>query len=152
MKYIGVRLDWDEMEKLLNRKVPRLNGKMSENIRSIALKAGINKTLRGRQLHLYSVTDEEYAKLMSPKMRTWAGLKITSDLRPLLCVDEASLDQKIADTNRHYPRKMSREQYKIYKQHLHDSISECIQFLDNDGRRKSRVINDQRFNDLFCIG
>ena len=150
-KYIGVRLSFEEIRTLLNRSVSRLNNSMSEHIRSVALERGLNKTLRGRRLEFYVVTEEEYNKLISPKMKTWAGLK-NVDFRPLICVDRSQSQQVVANVNSQYPSRMNSELFRKYQKQMREELSLCVEILDNDGRRKSRVIDDQQFNDLFCIG
>jgi len=149
-KYIGVRLSFEEIRTLLNRSVYRLNTSMSEHLRSVALERGLNKTLRGRRLEFYVVTQEEYNKLISPKMKTWAGLQ-NVDFRPLICVDRSQAQQVCASVNSQYPNRMNTELFRKYQKQMREELGLCVEILDYDGRRAARAVSQDQFNSLFSM-
>ena len=90
--YIGTRAKWNDIGDVLGRDdVARLNQGLSKSIRTSVMKSGIKKTEQGARLEFYSVSNDEFDKLMKEQ---------DTRVRPLVRVDEELLNKTLTDVNK----------------------------------------------------
>lgn len=134
--YIGNRLSFDDMGSVLGSSVYRLNNRLSETLRSIALRKGIAKTKNKKKLVFYSVEEEQFESLLKPQAATLIALKNNLQWLPLIAVDEEKMSSSLKEVNQKYGGRMNREAYKIYNNELQKALDECVVPLNNDRKIK----------------
>jgi hypothetical protein len=134
--YIGNRLSFDEMSTILGTNAMRLNNRLSETLRSIALRKGIAKTKNKKKLVFYSVDEKQFELLIKPHTAIMIALKNNLQWLPLIAVDVEKMSSSLEEVNQKYVGRMNRETYKIYNTELEKALDECVVPLNNDRKKK----------------
>lgn len=142
--YIGTRSDWDTMSEVAGSSVAKLNNRMSETIRSVAMKQGVKKTQDGKKLEFYLVNEEQFAKLTSPATATLVALKHGKDWLPLIAVDKALMSDAIQKVNAKYGSRMPRSEFAKYTAELQTAVESAVVKLAEDKKiAREKFYNDQ---------
>jgi hypothetical protein len=130
--YIGTRSNWNTMNDVAGTSVSKLNTRMSETIRSAALKQGIKKTQDGKKLEFYLVSEEQLQKLTNPATATLAALKHGADWHPLIAVDKDIMVAAISQVNAKYGNRMPRDVFAKYNAELLAGVESAVVKLAED--------------------
>jgi hypothetical protein len=131
--YVGCRCSFSEMSKIAGANVPRLNQKMSETIRKIAMDLGIKKNTKdGGRLEFYSVDADTFATITAPKMSTFVALKADTDYRPLIAVDRDLMVSAIQTVNSQFTGRMDYDTHNKYLVALKQAVSSAVVKLQDD--------------------
>jgi len=125
--YIGTRADWSKMNKTLNQSVSRLNERLSQDLRNIALEKGIKKTEQGNKLLFYSVSNSQLDSLMT-----------NNEVRPLLKVDDELMSEKLNKVNSSFPRRMNPNEFSQYKKQLKEAMTDCVEVIGTDTNERAK--------------
>jgi hypothetical protein len=122
--YIGTRAKWNDIGDVLGRDdVARLIQGLSKSIRTSVMKSGIKKTEQGARLEFYSVSNDEFDKLMKEQ---------DTRVRPLVRVDEELLNKTLTDVNNKYGGRMDYDTHKKYKIELAEGFDKCVEIIGDD--------------------
>jgi hypothetical protein len=130
--YIGTRSDWNTMSAVAESSVAKLNPRMSETIRSAAMKQGIKKTQDRKKLEFYLVSEEQFKKLTSPATATLVALKHGKDWHPLIAVDKDIMTDAIQKVNAKYGNRMPRDVFAKYNAELQTAVESAVVKLAED--------------------
>jgi hypothetical protein len=136
--YIGTRAKWNDIGDVLGRDdVARLNQGLSKSIRTSVMKSGIKKTEQGARLEFYSVSNDEFDKLMKEQ---------DTRVRPLVRVDEELLNKTLTDVNNKYGGRggsMDYDTHRKYKIKLAEGFDKCVEIIGDDlnTRKKPDKLN-----------
>jgi hypothetical protein len=132
--YIGCRCSFSEMEKVVGNKVSRLNQKMSERIRRVAMDMGIKKNTKdGGRLEFYLVDEDAFNNLTLPSMMTYVALKADTDYRPLVAVDRELMATAIETINAQYGHQgMDYKTYNKYNADLTKAVMSSVVKIQDD--------------------
>jgi hypothetical protein len=153
--YIGSRSSWDTMSAVAESSVAKLNARMSETIRSVAMKQGIKKTQDGKKLEFYLVNEEQFKKLTSPSTATLVALKLGADWHPLIAVDKAIMSDAIQKVNAKYGNRMPRSEFAKYNAELQTAVESAVVKLAEDkklNRPKHYNNQDIKVGDIIREG
>jgi hypothetical protein len=130
--YIGNRSSRDDMRKVLGvDRLSILNGRMSETLRSLALKKGIQKTQAGKKLEFFAVTEEQLATLTRATTQTIMALK-GIEWRPLITVDATKMVNAINTVNAKYSHRMDSATHRKYTKELEQAIEDSLHKIAED--------------------
>ena len=128
--YIGTRAKWNDIGDVLGRDdVVRLNQGLSKSIRTSVMKSGIKKTEQGARLEFYSVSNDEFDKLMKEQ---------DTRVRPLVRVDEELLNKTLTDVNNKYGGRMDYDTHRKYKIELAEGFDKCVEIIGDDLNTRSK--------------
>lgn len=141
--YIGSRLGHWEISNILDGSAPCLNSRLSENIRSVALRKGIAKTQKGKQLKFYSVNKEQLDVLTAPYSASFIALKHSVDWHPLIVVDCNLMHEILNRVNAKYSRRIDYSTFKAYTAELNEALDKCVIKINEDKKvpRKTKLRN-----------
>ena len=142
--YIGSRSSWDTMSAVAESSVAKLNARMSETIRSVAMKQGIKKTQNGKKLEFYLVSEEQFKKLTSPSTATLVALKHGKDWHPLIAVDKDIMSDAIQKVNAKYGNRMPRSEFAKYNAELQTAIESAVVKLAEDKKIARPVYTNEQ--------
>lgn len=125
--YIGTRIDWNTLNDTLNRSVSRLNQKLTEKLRTVAMKKGIKKTEQGNRLDLYSVSQTELDTLMS-----------SPEVRPLVKVDSQKMSEALQKVNSSYTGRMDYATAFNYKKDLEAALTSSLDVIGEDTNERAK--------------
>jgi len=137
--YIGVRASYSTMNSVLERSVSRLNQRMTESIRSAAMKKGIKKTEQGQRLELFPVTKSELDNLLDPAWMTFQTVATGESIRPLITVDADALADATQAVNNKYPRRMNTIEHRKYKADLAAALDSTVTVVGADKNTRKRT-------------
>ena len=137
--YIGTRANFNDINTALGRSVSRLNQRMSDTLRTIAMKQGIKKTEQRARLEFFSVNKEELDKLCSEKHQMLETLKGNQPLRPLIAVDTDKMNAGIQDTNSRYNGRMDSATHRKYLRELEQAVEDAVVKIGEDLNRRKRA-------------
>lgn len=147
--YIGTRASYKDINTVLDRSVSRLNQRMSETLRTIAMKQGIKKTEQRARLEFFAVTKDEMEKLCSEKHQMLETLKGNQPLRPLIAVDADKMTAGINDTNSRYNSRMDYDTHRKYKQELEQAVEDSVVKIGEDLNTRKKA---ERQTHDFAVG
>ena len=128
--YIGTRAKWNDIGDVLGRDdVARLNQGLSKSIRTSVMKSGIKKTEQGARLEFYSVSNDEFDKLMKEQ---------DTRVRPLVRVDEELLNKTLTDVNNKYGGRMDYDTHRKYLRELAEGFDKCVEIVGDDLNTRSK--------------
>jgi hypothetical protein len=130
--YIASRASHGEMSKILGAPASRLNQKMADTLRNIAMKQGIAKTSKGQRLEFYAVDKAELDTLTAPIAATMNALKFDVDWRPLIIVDAEKMTAAGVKVNNKYPNSMTRQMHKQYLKELEAAVEDSVVKIAED--------------------
>jgi hypothetical protein len=118
--YVGTRIDYSEMNLLLDTSISKMNESLSKKLRSSVLKKGIKKTEQGKKLLFYNVDEEQYNQLISK------GINV------LVKVDSDELTTKLRDVNSRYPSRMDSSTYMNYESEMEKQFMDTVEVVGKD--------------------
>lgn len=132
--YIASRNGWDTITKVAGGRVGKLNNKMADTLRSVAMKQGIKKTQLGKKLEFYSVNKEQLDRMLDPATPFMLKLTEDADFRPLLTVDGAKMTLGIRTVNSQpeYGRGMDYTTHKKYLKDLFKAVEDSVFKVNED--------------------
>jgi hypothetical protein len=125
--YIGTRADWSKMNEALNQSVSRLNERLSQDLRTIALEKGIKKTEQGNKLLFYSVSSSQLSSLMT-----------NNQVRPLIKVDDEVMTKNLSKVNSSFPGRMNTNEFSEYKKQLKEAMRDCVEVIGADTNERAK--------------
>jgi hypothetical protein len=129
--YIGNRLDPREINKALGQSLPKLNNKMAETLRSVAMKQGIKKTQQGARLEFYAVSKEQLDTLTKASTQTFMALKGV-EWRPLITVDAKKMTEALRKVNARYTGGMDYKTHQKYLKELEAAVEDSLHKIAED--------------------
>ena len=156
--YIGNRLTVSEMSKVLSKNARYINSKLSDTLRSIALRKGIAKTQKGSKLMFYRVDEDEYEQLINDSTKSIIALKHGISWLPLIAIKESELNEAIQRVNSKFSQKMDYKTHRIYLEELRGAMDNAVIKLNDDkkfNRKKAKEskgnVNDLRVGDVTLV-
>jgi hypothetical protein len=152
--YTGTRANFNDINDALGRSVSRLNQRMSETLRTIAMKQGIKKTEQRARLEFYAITKDELDKLCSEKHQILETLKGNQPLRPLIAVDADKMTKGINDTNSRYNSRMDYDTHRKYKRELEQAVEDAVVKIGEDlntRKKAERQTHDYAVGDWISV-
>jgi hypothetical protein len=147
--YIGTRASYNDINTVLGRSVSRLNQRMSETLRTIAMKQGIKKTEQRARLEFFAVTKDEMDKLCSEKHQMLETLKGNHPLRPLIAVDADKMVKGINDTNSRYNSRMDFDTHRKYTRDLEQAVEDSVVKIGEDLNTRKKA---ERHTHDYAVG
>lgn len=132
--YIANRLSHSDMARVVPG-VRRLNQKLADTLRSVALKRGVAKTQAGRRLEFYSVSQAELNELIEPATATLITLKNDLDWNPLLTVDADIMSKNLTEVNSRYTRRMDYKTAQQYNKDLQAALDASVVVIGQDHKK-----------------
>jgi hypothetical protein len=129
--YIGNRLAHSELNKALGQSLPKLNNKMAETLRSVAMKQGIKKTQQGAKLEFYAVSKEQLDTLTKASTQTLMALKGV-EWRPLITVDAQKMTEALRKVNARYTGGMDYKTHQKYLKELEQAVEDSLHKIAED--------------------
>jgi hypothetical protein len=129
--YIGNRLAHSELNKALGQSLPKLNNKMAETLRSVAMKQGIKKTQQGAKLEFYAVSKEQLDTLTKASTQTLMALKGV-EWRPLITVDAQKMTEALRKVNARYTGGMDYKTHQKYLKELEQAVEDSLHKISED--------------------
>lgn len=132
--YIGSRNGWDTINTAVGGRVGKLNNKLSDTLRTIAMEQGIKKTQAGSKLEFYSVNKDQLSKLLDPNTPLILKLRDEIDFRPLLTVDGDKMVTGLRNVNSkpEYSRGMDYKTHCKYKYELRKALEDSVVKVNED--------------------
>ena len=129
--YIGSRLTQRETATAFGDALPKLNNKLAETLRSVAMKQGIKKTQQGNKLEFYAVSEEQLQKLTKASAQTFYALKGV-DWHPLITVDAKKMVEALKAVNAKYSRGMDFKTHQKYLKELEAAVEDSLHKISED--------------------
>lgn len=130
--YIASRNDWATITKVAGGCVGKLNNRMADTLRSVAMKQGIKKTQLGKKLEFYSVDKEQLDRLIDPATPFMLKLTDNTDFRPLLTVDGAKMTLGLQTVNNQYGGRMDSATHRKYLADLFKAVEDSVFKVNED--------------------
>lgn len=129
--YIGSRLTQHETATAFGSSLPKLNNKMAETLRSVAMKQGIKKTQQGSKLEFYAVSKEQLDTLTRASTQTMMALKGV-EWRPLITVDADKMVEALNKVNARYKGGMDYKTHQKYLKELETAVEDSLHKIAED--------------------
>lgn len=131
--WMGTRVDWNTINKELDRRVSRLNQSLSKTLRQVANTKGIKQSEQGKRLEFYLVNKDEFEGF-GEEHDTLMLLKGSQAIRPLLLVDKALMEKNLDRVNNtpEYSSSMKPDVYRNYKQDLKQALESSVTRVGDD--------------------
>lgn len=138
--YIGSRNGWDTIQKVAGGRVPKLNQKMAETLRKVAMKQGIKKSQKGQKLEFYSVNKEQLDRMLDPATAFMLKLGEGADFRPLVTVDGDKMTLAVRKVNSQpeYGRGMDYETHQKYLADLLKAVEDSVYKVNEDVKTEKK--------------
>jgi hypothetical protein len=153
--YIATRASFGNMETALGHPVSRLNQKLSVTLRQAAMSLDIKQNTKdGGRLEFYSVSDEDYARLIDPHQKLINLLKDDVSVRPLASMVTENLQKALAKVNSQYTGRMDYKTHQKYLSDLKKATSALLIKLEDDVKpqreaKPKLAANPYKVGDLF---
>jgi hypothetical protein len=146
--YIASRNDHSTIATVAGGRVGRLNNKMADTLRSVAMKQGIKKTQLGKKLEFYSVNKEQLDRLVDPATPFMLKLTDGTDFRPLLTVDGAKMISGLQTVNSQYGNRMDSATHRKYLNDLFKAVEDSVFKVNED----VKVEKKKNTNPGYAVG
>jgi hypothetical protein len=150
--YIASRNDWGTITKVAGGRVSKLNNRMAETLRSVAMKQGIKKTQLGKKLEFYSVDKEQLDRLVDPTTPFMLKLTDGTDFRPLLTVDGAKMTLGLQTVNNQYGGRMDSATHRKYLNDLFKAVEDSVFKVNEDVKIEKKAYSNPGYKvgDMIC--
>jgi hypothetical protein len=132
--YIASRNDWGTITKVAGGRVGKLNNRMADTLRNVAVKQGIKKTQLGKKLEFYSVNKEQLDRLVDPATPFMLKLADDIDFRPLLTVDGVKMTSGLQTVNNQYGGRMDSATHRKYLADLFKAVEDSVFKVNEDAK------------------
>jgi hypothetical protein len=136
--YIASRNDAGTIAKVAGGRVGKLNNRMADTLRSVAMKQGIKKTQLGKKLEFYSVNKEQLDRMLDPATPFMLKLADGVDFRPLLTVDGEKMTLGLQTVNTQYGNRMDSATHRKYLADLFKAVELSVFKVNEDVKPEKR--------------
>jgi len=150
--YIASRNDWGTITKVAGGRVGKLNNRMADTLRDVAMKQGIKKTQLGKKLEFYSVDKEQLDRLVDPATPFMLKLTDGTDFRPLLTVDGAKMTLGLQTVNKQYGGRMDSATHRKYLNDLFKAVEDSVFKVNEDVKTEKKAYSNPGYKvgDMIC--